>query len=201
MRNNILLICSLILFISVGFSQSKVLKVLDDIELTDSGVMLDNNNSANGYYFFYEADKVSRKEREFIVKILDQNLNEVLSKTFIESRSSYVMQAKYNNQELMFLMYNNDDHKFIFYTLDKEGNLNKVHEYEEGVKNHSIRLNSSPIMGSNLGFYPIKNKGFLFYLKTKPKKFGYRMDYFATNGGENWSHVSDEGQHELIEVL
>jgi len=192
----------LFLLTYLGNSQSKILKNIEGTKLVNSGVMMNSDNSVNGYYFFYEVDKVSKRERKFSIKILDQNLNEVLNKSFIEDKSSSLSQVKYNNQKLMFRIYNREDFKYIFYSLDSSGNLNKDFEYEEGIKNYVYRNDhTTQLNGSTVSFHPINDKGFLFYVKTKNKKFGYRLEYFATNGGENWSYISNKDLHEISTIL
>ncbi|MDO5980126.1 DUF6770 family protein [Flavivirga spongiicola] len=181
-----------------SYSQSKILKTTEGASLVNSGVMIDTDNSANGYYFFYEVDKVNKREREFAIKILDQNLNEVINKSFVEDRNSYLMQVKYNKQQLMFVMYNSKDFKFIFYSLDKDGNLNKVSEYEEGIKNYVYRSKSTV---PTFSFYPIANKGFLLFMLYKNKKHGYKLKYISTNGGESWDYTSGKEQHEILQIL
>lgn len=202
MKKNILLLCLSILFISLGYSQSKILKIAEGSKLINSGVMMNSENSVDGYYFFYEVDKVSKTEREFLIKILDQNLNEILNKSLIESKNTFLKEIKYNKEQLMFRMYNNDDSKFLFYNLDKTGNLSKVFEYTEGRSNFIYRTNDFVSMqGPTVSLFPIENKGFLFYLIEKKKKYGYRMEYIATNGGKNWSYISNEDLHEIITIL
>ncbi len=90
MKKNILLLCLSILFVCIGYSQSKILKITEGSTLVNSGVMMNSENSVDGYYFFYEVDKVSKTEREFLIKILDQNLNEILNKSLIESKNTFL---------------------------------------------------------------------------------------------------------------
>lgn len=202
MKKNIFLLCLSILFIGIGYSQSKILKIAEGSKLIKSGVMMNSENSVDGYYFFYEVDKVSKKEREFLIKILDQNLNEVLNKSLIESKNTNLRDIKYNKQQLMLRMYNDDDYTFVFYNLDKTGILSKVFEYKEGISNYLYRTdNYVSMQGPTVSLFPIDNKGFLFYLTEKKKKFGYRMEYIATNGGKNWSYISSEDVHEITTIL
>lgn len=77
-------ISTLMLLITLGLStalaQEKTLDGIGRNALRNSGTIVEKN-IIKGYYYFYLSDKASKKTSNFKLVILDENLNEIVSKT------------------------------------------------------------------------------------------------------------------------
>jgi len=90
----------------IGITTSAQEHTLDKItrfKVRNSGALMDKENDVDGYYFFYKVDKLKKGQREFAIRILDNNLNEIAKKSIIAHKRTILAEGKYNNHKLMFL--------------------------------------------------------------------------------------------------
>src|SRR5258705_14007389 len=85
-------ICLLCLSVTTVFGQTKAFNDVLKLQLRNMGPIIKNNN-VTGYYMFYKVDKVDRKNNSYLLRILDENLNEVGSDKIIQSKYFYLVEA------------------------------------------------------------------------------------------------------------
>src|SRR5687767_6602443 len=73
--------------------------------LRNSGTIMEKNQ-IKGYYFLYLTDKIDKETNEYILQILDENLNKVKEIKFQDSKELYLLEAGYNGNSLAFLFKN-----------------------------------------------------------------------------------------------
>ncbi len=198
MKNNFLFFCLLLVSSSL-FAQEKILNELATFKVKNSGTMLDTNNDVDGYYFFYEADKLKKGKREFAIKLLDANLNDVASKSYIDDKRTSLMEGKFNNQELLFLMNDTKDKQYKMVRFNRAGDRMD----DIVVPYTKIELDYTQLYaraGALDALTPIEDKGYLFNYLKKNKKLGFGLKYIPTDGGKSWDYNSPKDVKEIQNI-
>ena len=187
--NKILLSIAFVLTYVCTNAQTKTFTDLGDSYKTKNfGAMLNSNNAVDGYYNFCVGEKLKKKQREYLIKIYDQDINLVLKKKYVDSKHLILINGKYNGQQIMLCFLDTKEKQYKLIGFDREGNKKST---------HVIPLNSKEFMYVDQGKkYPellaIKNSGFAFMHYTKEKKSGYKITFFPTNGStDKWTYGTD----------
>ncbi|MGV6830736.1 MAG: DUF6770 family protein [bacterium] len=195
MKNKLLLVLFGLCF-CIGQSQEKTLNDITEFKIKNSGAFMDNNNDVDGYYFFYEVDKLKKGMREYAIKMLDKNLNDIATKSYIDNKNTILAQSNFNNQQLMFAMINLKERQYKLVPFDRQGNQGD--EVVISVSKKEVRWLSQMMKSGNFNLlFPIDNKGFLFNYIRDNKKLGYGLKYIATDGGASWDYNSPDDIKEI----
>jgi hypothetical protein len=198
MKKITLLFCLSILSLTMQ-AQHKILNEITSLKMRNTGVMMDKENDVDGYYFYYEVDKLKKGKREYAIKILDNNLNEVATKSYTDDKKTILANSKFNNQALMFAMINQKEKKYKLVSFDKKGNRGK--DVSINVNKKEMKWLNAMIKSSNFHMlYPVDNKGFLFNYVRDNKKLGYGLKYIPTDGGKFWSYNSPDNSKEILTI-
>lgn len=189
------LIC---LVASLTFAQTKKIdNINDSFKVKNSGAILNKENDVDGYYFFYELDKLKKGNREFAIQIIDKNLNEVARKNYIDNKNTFLMKSSFNNQQIMFAMANYNEKKMTLLTFDTKANQLPKVEFE--LESKEIRyLQTMQQTGDFNVLFPIENKGFLFNKFEDNKNIGYSLKYYPSNGGKAWEFSSPKDSKDYL---
>lgn len=171
-------------------AQTKTFSDLVNYDVKNLGTMMGENNNVEGYYNFFEGEKLKKKKRQYIIQLLDENLNVIVKKNYIDSKYINLIAAKYNQQELMFCFYNTKEKQYKFVGFDKKGNQKEPYIIQ--LDNKDILTSQKMLkLGQKAEFLSIKDKGFVFKYFKKEKKMGYILDFIPTNGSEKWTYGTD----------
>ena len=121
-----LLTMVLSLCLTVSWTQSKTITNIVNFKMQNSGAIVDDNNDVDGYYFFYEVDKVNRKEREYAINLLDQNLNDLATRKFVERKGTRLLSTSFNNQATMLALLNVKEKQLILKLLIEKQMKKKI---------------------------------------------------------------------------
>jgi hypothetical protein len=158
---HILLIALIFSFDGLVSAQKVSFDDVLNISLKNSGPIFSESQVA-GYYFFYKVDKVDKKTNEFLLKILDANLNEVASKSLIESKQLYLLEGSFNNETIMLKFLNRKTNELVYKEFDSKANL--VKSIVRPVDNKVIKgmgIQSEQTTLSNDLIFPINNVGYI----------------------------------------
>ncbi|MCH4553172.1 DUF6770 family protein [Aestuariibaculum lutulentum] len=183
----------------LGNAQEKTLNEIALFEIKNSGAFIDKNKDVDGYYFYYEVDKLSKDEREYAIKMLDNNLNEIGTKSYVDQKNTYLADSKFNNHALMFAMVNKKEEQYKLVTFDKKGNQAEDIIIPISKKEIKSITNMERTGAFNL-LFPVDDKGFLFNSMKENKKMGYSLKYIPTDGGNSWGFNSAEDVNELMSI-
>ena len=189
---------ALVLVSILGQAQSKTLQNITKFKIRNSGAIIDKNNDIDGYFFFYEVDKLKKGQREFAVQILDKNLNDVATKSYIDNKKTYLNDSGFNNDELFFVMTNLKEkvHKIIRF--DKSGNI--TDEIPLPITKDEARYMKAGYAPKLLT--PVDGKGFLINRLVKNKKLGYTFKYIPTNdSSEAWQYFSPIDSKKILSAI
>jgi hypothetical protein len=184
---------------NLTFAQTKKIEQVNTFKIKNSGSILNKENNVDGYYFFYEMDKLKKGDREFAIKILDKNLTEVAQKTYIDNKNTFLMKSTFNNQQIMFAMANYKEKKISLLMFDKKA---------EQMPTIDIPLESKEVRyiqylqqtGDFNIIFPVENRGFIFNKLEDNKKIGYSLKYYPTDGGKAWEYNSPEDSKEIVTI-
>ncbi|MDO5972287.1 hypothetical protein Q4Q35_21010 [Flavivirga aquimarina] len=163
------------------------------------GALMDKNNDVDGYYFYYEVDKLKKGKREYAIKMLDNNLNDIATKSYIDEKNTILADSKFNNQALMFTMINVKERQYKLVSFDKKGERGKDVLIDVNKKEMKW-LNLMVKTGNFNMLLPVDNKGFLFNYVKNNEKLGYGLKYIATDGGTTWDYNSPEDSEEILAI-
>jgi len=184
---------------NLTFSQTNKIEQVNTFIVKNSGSILDKEKDVDGYYFFYELDKLKKGDREFAIQILDKNLVEVAKKKYIDNKNTFLMKSSFNNQAMIFAMANIKEKKITLLTFDKKAEQKPTIE----IPLESIEIRYILAMQQSGDFnvlFPVENKGFVFNRVVDNKKIGYSLKYYPTDGGQLWEYSSPKDSKEILSI-
>lgn len=189
----------LFLAANLTFAQTKKIDEVNTFKIKNSGAILNKENDVDGYYFFYELDKLKKGDREFAIKILDKNLTEVAQKTYVDNKNTFLMKSTFNNQQMMFAMANYKEKKISLLMFDKKAEQQPTIEIP--LESKEVRyIQYLQQTGDFNIIFPVENKGFIFNKLEDNKKIGYSLKYYPTDGGKAWEYNSPEDSKEIVTI-
>lgn len=177
-------------------AQNKTINDLATFRIKNSGTLMDADMDVDGYYFFYEVDKLKKGQREFAIKLLDKDLNNLATKSYVDHKNVTLTESKFNNQALMFAMTNHKEDYYRLVLFDRSGNEMDKIEVPATRKEIAQQLKLKAQGFSDLVF-SIDGKGFLFNTIRNNKKMGFSLKYVPTDGGQPWNYASPEDSKEI----
>lgn len=158
---------------------------------------MDSDKNVDGYFFFYEVAKLKKGKREFAVKILDNNLNEVANKSYVSGKKTVLLDVKFNNQAVGMLFDDTKADELKLVVIDRQGKevANKTFGYEK--KEHKMMEMIAQSGGGEM-LSAIDNKGFMLNMLKDYKKIGYKVDFIPTDGSSAWSFTSNQNERRLF---
>lgn len=198
MKNTFTLLFACLCMISIN-AQEKSLNEITSFKIKNSGALMDKNNDVDGYYFYYQVDKLKKGMREYAIKMLDNNLNDIATKSYIDNKKTVLADSKFNNQALMFAMINLKEKQYKLVSFDRQGEKRK--DVVISVNKKEMKWLSYMVNSGNFNLlFPVDNKGFLFNYIRDNKKIGYGLKYVATDGGKSWDFNSPDEVKEILSI-
>ncbi|QZK89498.1 hypothetical protein K5V07_02935 [Flavobacterium sp. CHNK8] len=184
---------------NLTFAQEKKIDKVNTFIVKNSGAILNKEKDVDGYYFFYELDKLKKGDREFAIQVLDKNLVEVAKKTYIDNKKTFLMKSSFNNQGIMFVMANFTEKKISLVSYDKK--VNQLPTIDIPLESKEIRyIQYMQQTGDFNILFPVENKGFIFNKFEDNKKIGYSLKYYPTDGGKSWEYNSPSDSKEMLSI-
>ncbi len=184
-------LCYLLILICANLltAQIKTIENMVEFKVANSGAFVDDNNVADGYYLFYQVDKLKKGMREYAIDVLDKNLNDVATKKVIVSKRTMLLDKAFNNEAMMFAFYDYKEKELTLKSFDK-----KVNAKEDIVIQVDKKIDKNFQMQWKMGgldalLNPVKNKGFvLINGNSEGKGLGYEVTFYPSN--ENYTKWS-----------
>jgi len=197
MNKILLLFIALIYTGNIMNAQSAKLNNITKFKVVNSGAIMDNNNDVDGYYFFYQVDKLKKGKREYAIQILDNDLHIVATKKIIDSKRTVLAASAYNNKEILFLFINFKEKQYRLVGFDKDGNKSRDKKIAINKKEYKWLYAMQNIGYGDL-LLPIDNKGFILTTIVKNKKLGYKMQFLSSDKELKPWHLYSPGQAKKI---
>lgn len=196
---SVLLLCS-IFFCTLNAQNLSFNDVLQ-LRLRNSGPIVENDNVV-GYYFFYYVDRKDAKNNNYILKVVDENLESVFSKRIVRSKDMSLLDVVYNGKVFLLNFLDKSEKGLSVATYDAAGEKLGKKTLELSKNNFMMyEMNLDSEEGSNSSIFPAGNEGFVLYTVEKNSKLGYAINYLPNNLNRDstWKMGSSE-KSELIEL-
>ncbi len=168
------ILCSL-----TGWAQKYSFEDLLDYDMLDGGPIT-SKNEVQGYYLFFKKDDVTKDSSEYIIQILDQNLNKLTSRSYMASSNTKIEALVFNGKSILVKEFQADgkDLNFRVYDMSVQGDLTKIGEKDIKENKYSRSL-----------VYGIPDKGFVNIYGTDKRKA--IVEYY--NDGElKWTYETPD---------
>ncbi len=165
----------LICFQILGFSQEYSFEDLKGYSLIENG-SITSKNEVQGYYLFFKKDQKKKDSTEFIIKILDQNLNELTNRIYVTDPLTTIEALVFNGKSILVKEFKVDGTKLHFnvYDMNVKGDMKLMGEQDIKEDKDSRSL-----------VYGIPDKGFVNIYGTKQREA--ILEYY--NDGElKWTY-------------
>lgn len=189
---HIILLAITVLKYNVVVSQENSIYDVLSIKLQDIGPIL-KDSEVTGYYMFYKTDKLSKDTSSYVIDILDQNLNILISKPINGSDQLKLLDGVYNNKTLLLKFYDYLTKEITLSQYDNGANeISKVIRKLSSYESYIIERTFSDNGGQNVCVFPLEKTGFVDYRGIKNKKYGYNIDlYSSTDSNKIWTLTSE----------
>ncbi len=199
MRKHHTLVLALFCALMITSAQEKTLNEIASFKIKNSGSFIDKNKDVDGYYFYYEVDKLKKGKREYAIKMLDNNLNDIATKSYVDDKNTILANSKFNNQALMFAMVNVKEKHYKLVTFDRRGK--QGNDITIPVNKKEMKWLNAMVKSGNFNMlFPVDNKGFIFNYVIDNKKIGYGLKYVATDGGKSWIYKSPDESKQIHSI-
>lgn len=198
MRKLVFLFLAFVLFFNELSAQTNVIDKILSFRIKDAGSMYDQNKNVDGYYFFYEVDKLSKGQREYAIQILDQNLVNVATKSLTDEKNTYLLSSSFNNKEIAFVFLNRKEKQFRILTYNSKGDVSKDINFEIKKKelNWFLQLEN---MGYTEILTPVDNKGFIITTVSDTKGMGYDLRFISSDSSiSSWEYNTPDSDSNIL---
>lgn len=164
--------------------------------LRNSGAII-TNNEVKGYFLFYKSDKIDRKNYEYTLQILDENLNKVKDIRFTDSKSVSLQEASFNGNNLMFAFFDEENKLLDYRSYSFDGK--QTVSYQRDLDKKSIRYmetkmeqNSEESQNSTL--YAIEGLGFISCIPIRDDgQYSYEVNFYNGEKRSQWTYNPETG--------
>ncbi len=168
-----------------GDAQSREFFNIVKLKSQSRGVILEDDEVA-GYYFFSAIGKARKGYKTFILTILDENLNEVKTTTFKETKKTVLVKGRFNGENIVLKFMDKWTYKSSYVFLNTKGEV--LHRTENDFGTGEI--------------HAVNNDGFVSY--SNHPGMSYEVAYLSnvdstgTFEGEKWKrdYFSSRKKHQ-----
>ncbi|MFT5513864.1 MAG: hypothetical protein ACI8SE_002275, partial [Bacteroidia bacterium] len=142
-----------------------------------------------GYFYFYFSEKVSRKNNAYEIVILNEDLEEKATNKIIEPKTTYLLEAAYNEKNILFKFYDVKSKMVSYRTMDPSGELSSK-ETRQANKNEILGYsNSINTDQENTNVQAINKSLFIDIHNFKDKQYKYSIEGLNNAGEIEWTYT------------
>lgn len=147
------------------------------------------NQELKGYYSMISLDKASKKERNYSLAILDNNLKQLYSVDMVKSDRLAMLESSYNGSGFCFSFYNTRERALEYDFLDKTGKSIgtyslEISKTEAYLYTSMLKSDEDTYQGTLVG---VKGKGFIRFGYEKEDGWRISMEMLDNSGKKKWS--------------
>jgi hypothetical protein len=153
------------------------------------------NNTVKGYYLYAVEGKGKKKQNNYRLSIMDNDLNVTNNITISRPRSYRLLESSYNGKAFCFLYMDTKKKALEYLIMDESGNelgkykVNKVSRSELG---HIASMTAASEDSYSGGITAVNGVGFVRYGWEKSKGAHATLEMFDNNGQKIWEGRSAE---------
>lgn len=174
-------------------------KTFDDVlsmNLKNFGEIM-QDEEVTGYFFFYESGKASRKERKYVLELLDQNLEPIGQKNFTGTKYLELREGTYNGGVLALRFADSKEKEMTIKLINAAGERVGGKTYEYSVYDEpAVEEGYGAMTGmGNKRLFSIPGRGFAYYSviprKGRMSQTDYNIKFISqTKGERGWTAKS-----------
>lgn len=193
-----LILCS-VLMVVVGLAQAQNISKTGIVRmrLKSSGPIM-SNEQVKGYYFFYNLEKVDKKNSNYMLSVYDENLREINSVNIVRANNFALVDGAYNGDVFAFLFYDlkNRSTELIAY----DNTLKPVGSVIKPVTGKTTQMiYTSVANGTDAGrafLVPVDHRGFMYY-GVQDKKNWFVIDFYDNVLAKKWTKTVTQSSFDL----
>lgn len=193
----------LIFLFMLAFTQATVAQSISknnvtQVKLRNTGAII-QNTEVKGYYQFYNLEKQDRKNNNYLLNILDENLKEINSVTIVRPNSYLLVESAFNGDAFAFLFYDNKEKslELIAYdlTLKEMGKVTKKLNNKYTAASYAYIAQGNPSSQAFLAAVP--GKGFVYYGIKEDSKSDYEIEFYDNAMKRVWTSYGPEDDYDF----
>ncbi|MCU0376286.1 MAG: hypothetical protein MUF24_13345 [Chitinophagaceae bacterium] len=150
-----------------------------------------------GYFMFYTYDKIDKKTNDYLLKILDEDLQPIGEKHITGSKQMFIEDAAYDNYNILIKIVDPAEYLIRYMLFDESANEIGKNDLVMDKKDFRVymEMTRSGLLGENK-IQAIPDVGFVSISSNKPDKAGYTMEFFSRQQGERkqWKYEGSEDE-------
>lgn len=163
------------------------------VSIRGAGAVI-QDDQVKGYYYFYKVEKENRKEDNYLLSLVDENLRTIKEINITRPKNYVMVDAVFNGDSFCFLFFNAKGKSVELLAYDKT--LKELKSMTKELKNQNQLLAYSSIAEaggpSQAYIVPVTNKGFLYYGLKEGKKWQYEIEFYDSQMKLVWSEKAPE---------
>jgi len=195
-----------VLLCKYSFGQSKLsIDKVYSVSLRNSGAII-TNNEVKGYFLFYQSDKVDKKNYEYTLQILDENLNKVKDIRFTDSKSVTLQEATFNGRNLMFAFFDKDQKLLDYrsYAFDGRQAVSYQRELDKkSIKYMEEKMGENADESQNSTLFAVEGSGFISCIPLREDgQYTYEVNFYNGEKRSQWTYNPETGdKFEQVQYL
>ncbi len=163
------------------------------------------NKQVKGYFMFYQYDKIDKKTNDYLLKILDENLQPIGEQHILGGKQMVVEDAAFDNNHILVKLVDPAEYliKYIMY----DDNAKEIEQKDLVLDKKDFKvymeISRMGIMGQNT-VSAIEDVGFVSVSAQRIDKSGYSIEFLGRESGKKkyWKYESPEdGMHQYAGYL
>ncbi|HVK47021.1 MAG TPA: DUF6770 family protein [Pseudobacter sp.] len=180
-----------LLLIHTAFAQGKLsIENVKTVFVRSTGPIT-TNNEVKGYFTFFQSDKVDKKNNEYTLQIMDDNLNKVKDVQFVDSKNITLQESAFDNNSLLFKFYNQDEKTYDCRVYGVDGKLK--FNYERAVDKKTLdflKATKMPPGSESNNLFAVEDKGFIaVYPQLMDDIPTFEVNFYSSREKRQWSYV------------
>lgn len=184
-------IITLLLLVQVTEAQNKLsIENVRTVYLRSTGP-ISSNDEVKGYFTFFQSDKVDKKNNEYTLQLMDENLNKVKDVQFVDSKNIILQESASDNKSILFKFYNADEKTYDcrVYGVDGKQKFNYQREVDKKTLDYLKAMKVPPGTESN-NLFAVENKGFIaVYQQLVDDIPSFEINFYSSTEKKQWSYV------------
>jgi hypothetical protein len=197
MKNSVLVILLLVLATATqaqNFSKTDVITV----KRRNMGTIM-QEGQVKGYYYFYNVEKKDRKNNNYLLSILDENLHEIKSVPIVRPNTYYLIDAAFNGAAFAFLFYDANEKRLELIGYDKTlKQMGKVLKEVSGKMTQAgynfVAQGNEPMQAYLIA---VPDQGFIHYGMKAGARGDYEIEFYDNAIKKKWSTPAPDDEYDF----
>lgn len=169
-----------------------------EVKVRNSGAII-QNGQVKGYYNFYNLEKQDRKNNNYLLSILDENLREINAVNIVRPNTYLLIEAAFNGEAFGFLFYDVRARKLELIAYDKT--LKETGKVSKELKNKFANAAYAYIAQGHAPMQPylvaVPNQGFLYYGINEDSKAEYEIEFYSNAMKRTWVSYATKDDYDF----